>query len=441
MGAYEKFFRISPTNKPVGLTAQMLDYYGNCGCDTSIVKLAISDDGEINKAFETLLKDLHSGTLQPDQISLPYYTATSSKLMEAVKDGLGGDIFPTDDIRNNLKAYFAENVFAFSAAKTLAMRQMFMGYLTDDDGNLRSFAQFRNSVANNATIYNMGHLQTEYDSAIAHSQMAVKWHTMQSFDKLEYSTVGDNRVRPAHRRFDGLVLNKDDPFWKTYWPPLDWNCRCTIIPAESGAVDSSEDRIKGAKNPENPKDAIKKYFKGNAGIDKVIFKDDHPYFIGNKGKLKELDAMENYNLPSVKKIYEFDNLPSYKPLNSNIEANEWWFNRKSFEIESVDGLKITLDEEFRKKIISITKRFDILHLIDDILKKPDEVWFNRNLKQGGELQNTYIKYYDKHPIVVGLETKNGTVRANTLHTLTLPDGKINLTAALNKRKGNLIYLK
>lgn len=413
----------------------MLDYYGDCGCDTSIVKLAISDDGEINNAFELLLKDLHSGKLQPDQISLPYYTATSNKLMEAVKDGLGADFFPADDIRNNLKAYFTENVFAFSAAKTLAMRQMFMGYLTDDDGNLRSWATFRNSVANNATIYNMSHLQTEYDSAIAHSQMAVKWHTMQSFDKLEYSTVGDNRVRPAHRRFDGLILSKDDPFWKTYWPPLDWNCRCTIIPAESGATDSSEERLKGAVNPENPKDDVKPYFKGNAGIDKVIFKDEHPY---QNNMPKELDAEKNYNLPSVKKIYENEDLTSFEGLPNKDAASAYWTSMTNgtgtVNVKSLDGLDVVFDNDFAKKAIAHEQdRYKFLNQFSDVVKSPDEIWANR---RNGKIERTYIKYYDDYPIIVGIDNN----RAATIHQLRKGD-TIDLKAATNKRKGVLIYNK
>jgi len=45
----------------------------------------------------------------------------------------------------------------------------------------------------------------------------------------EYSTVGDDRVRPSHAALDGVRLPKDDPFWKTNMPPNGYNCRCTVI--------------------------------------------------------------------------------------------------------------------------------------------------------------------------------------------------------------------
>jgi SPP1 gp7 family putative phage head morphogenesis protein len=44
-----------------------------------------------------------------------------------------------------------------------------------------------------------------------------------------YRTVGDNRVREEHVKLEGVTLPKDDPFWKKYYPPNGWSCRCTVI--------------------------------------------------------------------------------------------------------------------------------------------------------------------------------------------------------------------
>ena len=45
----------------------------------------------------------------------------------------------------------------------------------------------------------------------------------------KYVTMGDNRVRDEHAQLDGVVRQKDDPFWDTYWPPNGWNCRCQVV--------------------------------------------------------------------------------------------------------------------------------------------------------------------------------------------------------------------
>ncbi len=44
-----------------------------------------------------------------------------------------------------------------------------------------------------------------------------------------YSAILDDRVRPQHRAWHGLVLRWDDPWWETHTPPNGWNCRCGVI--------------------------------------------------------------------------------------------------------------------------------------------------------------------------------------------------------------------
>ena len=45
---------------------------------------------------------------------------------------------------------------------------------------------------------------------------------------LRYVTIEDNRRRPEHAAWHGIILRWDHPFWKTHYPPNGWNCRCTI---------------------------------------------------------------------------------------------------------------------------------------------------------------------------------------------------------------------
>lgn len=46
----------------------------------------------------------------------------------------------------------------------------------------------------------------------------------------KYVTTGDERVREEHAVLEGVTLPKDDPFWKRYYPPNGWSCRCQVIP-------------------------------------------------------------------------------------------------------------------------------------------------------------------------------------------------------------------
>lgn len=45
----------------------------------------------------------------------------------------------------------------------------------------------------------------------------------------ELTAVGDDRTRPWHDDLSGSVYPTDDPFWDTYYPPYDYNCRCSVI--------------------------------------------------------------------------------------------------------------------------------------------------------------------------------------------------------------------
>ncbi len=71
-----------------------------------------------------------------------------------------------------------------------------------------------------------------YDNNLRSAHMAGRWQQLQDTKAarpyLQYLTVGDARVRPAHRQWDRVVLPINDDWWDTHLPPNGWGCRCTV---------------------------------------------------------------------------------------------------------------------------------------------------------------------------------------------------------------------
>ncbi|WP_215782024.1 phage minor head protein [Paludibacterium sp. B53371] len=72
----------------------------------------------------------------------------------------------------------------------------------------------------------------------------------------EYVAVMDSRTRPAHRSLHGRVFRYDDPFWRTFYPPNGWNCRCRVRTRSARDMEqlglfesSSEGRLETVEQP------------------------------------------------------------------------------------------------------------------------------------------------------------------------------------------------
>ncbi|MBF0546216.1 MAG: minor capsid protein [Candidatus Riflebacteria bacterium] len=98
-------------------------------------------------------------------------------------------------------------------------------------------------------------LKTVFLTNMRASLMAGQWADIQEnkrmFPYLMYDAVKDNRTRPQHRAWDGLVLEVDDPWWKTHYPPNGWNCRCDVIQMNQRMLEK-QSAFENKKDPNNP---------------------------------------------------------------------------------------------------------------------------------------------------------------------------------------------
>ena len=85
------------------------------------------------------------------------------------------------------------------------------------------------------------HRETVFRTNVLSSYGAGHWEQAQAARTLRpfarYSAVMDGRTRPRHAALHGLVYPLDHPFWQTYWPPWDYNCRCAAFTLSQWEVD------------------------------------------------------------------------------------------------------------------------------------------------------------------------------------------------------------
>ena len=177
----------------------------------------------------------------------------------------------------NKLAHLEKNVYQFSGAKNHHQLRELTQALREGD-RILPFSEYKVKAMGILNQYQGSWLQTEYNAAIAGSQMAGKWVGYEKAAKqngtastlLTYRTMEDTRVRPEHAQLDGTTRPINDNFWKTYYPPNGWNCRCTVLRRN----DTEETPAKDVPYPDIPK-----MFATNLAETGLVFPKGSAYFI------------------------------------------------------------------------------------------------------------------------------------------------------------------
>lgn len=224
---------------------------------------------DLDKLIEDLIRALYErqeAVAIAEQIS----SLITQEFETAVREGFG-DVTGAAD-KTMIDALLAD-VKVFSGFKTEKFLRDATSLLVDESGAVRTFSAFRDETMKLNNQYNVDFLRTEYNHAIASARMASKWNGImadkETLPLLQYITAGDARVRQSHRPLDKIILPADHPFWDTYMPPNDWNCRCNV----KQLADGEQTVVKTDQLPQ-----IKDEFRFNPGKQKVIFPKTHPYY-------------------------------------------------------------------------------------------------------------------------------------------------------------------
>ncbi len=186
----------------------------------------------------------------------------------------------THEIPAELTAALKDNAYIFSGWKAYhTMREAGVS-LMDAGGGMKTFEQFEKEAGDVFKRQNLN-LRAEYQYATQTAQMVAKWHDIEEdgdrYD-LQYRTVGDDRVREEHAALDGTTLPPSDPFWSKYYPPNGWGCRCTAVQVRKGKYEQSDSQAATDAGDDATSQPRQQMFRFNAGAQKKIFPNKHPYF-------------------------------------------------------------------------------------------------------------------------------------------------------------------
>lgn len=99
-----------------------------------------------------------------------------------------------------------------------------------------------------------------YEQNVQSMYSAGRYRSQMGFAKSRpywmYVAILDARTRPAHAAMNGQIFRYDDPIWNSFYPPIDWRCRCRVeAHDEAGMIEMTKDG-NGVWNAEGSKGGI-----------------------------------------------------------------------------------------------------------------------------------------------------------------------------------------
>lgn len=267
------------------------------------IKRITSQDNrlEVDASIESIFKKAATAFFanpsnKPDVLSTDEWTKlfdfTAKKFFSGAQDGYGIKLTDAAGPDKELLQQLQTNLYHFSAMKDYQLLLKLNSLLRDEDGNLRSKADFMKLALEANEEYNVTWLNAEYNMAIgkAEGQARMKQFADEADEyDLQWQTVGDERVRTSHAVNDGVVVAANSVMAKTTIFPVDWGCRCEWIQIPIG---SRKRTASSAIKPfDQPAELSSKFGE--------VFTEQHPYFNGitntNRNSLRDFADKRRQN--------------------------------------------------------------------------------------------------------------------------------------------------
>ena len=236
--------------------------------------LPVISEPDLKTLFEEALKSIYNELVDvKTEIEPNLFNATFDALNHAVDTGFGSISYDDPDFGflNELK--YSNGVFA--AFKTHRQQNDLAAQLLDENGNLKTFEQFRKDTEAILSDYNRNWLKTEYDTAVIRARMAARFKEFQRdadlYPNLKWLKSTSVVKRELHVNLYGLILPIDDPFWTQQYPGSLWNCKCGITNTDEPVNGDAYD-IEHYDMPTPPAG-----LEGNPAFTSQIFSDNNTY--------------------------------------------------------------------------------------------------------------------------------------------------------------------
>ena len=331
---------------------------------------------DLEIGFEDLMRVLYeedAASLRPEILEEPsvrQFIETHTGFMNRAVD-YAIEQRPLDEISvRRLK----ESNYVFSGYKTFHELNEAFPSLLDSDGNRKPFEQFLNDVQKVNQSYNRWYLQAEYNFAMASAGMAARWKDFERDGDdylLQYRTVGDKRVREAHRLMHGITLPASSRFWDWYFPPNGWNCRCTVVQVRRGKYPESDEHDAMDLGSQATAGKHQEMMRFNPGKQMACFPAYNPYTISRckdceqqPGKLTLARVPDNELCAACKIVREMVKTREKKTriAQAQKDLEQWYkqnlpettvgkFKAKRFVVDK-EGREVIVNQTFYKEVIS-----------------------------------------------------------------------------------------
>lgn len=201
------------------------------------------------------------------------------RINEATVEGLSQSQLPPTHEQEFYKELRHSNE-VFAAFKVHKMGSLMALKLTDEDGKLKSYRQWKEDIKGISNHFLNAWLKTEYNTAVIRAHNAADWRQFERnkdiMPNLRWMPTVSPNPEAEHRVFWERKLTRpiDAPFWNKHRPGNRWNCKCSLEATDDPITPlPTEAEIRG--------DQPQRGLENNPGKDGQLFSKKHPYFPKN----------------------------------------------------------------------------------------------------------------------------------------------------------------